>query len=268
MKKITLISAMGLALGVVAAAPASAAVTLTFTDSGAATAIAGPCSAIAWTAGADYRMCNTTNAALGGGAPLQKNAINGGETWSFNNANQMSGTTGTPGNPGATTGSAATAAGSNPTMQQDAVFFGNPFNFLAPVAGSLAGNAYGAGVWVGGTPVNGATTAMHFNVLEAQWAGSYFPLGQAGGAGIDFVGTISNAVTTGNTTTFTYDLFANHTIAVSEDPTGAGFSGWTAQWHVQGTGVATSPVPVPAAAWLLGSGLLGLVGVARRSKKA
>jgi hypothetical protein len=27
---------------------------------------------------------------------------------------------------------------------------------------------------------------------------------------------------------------------------------------------AASPVPVPAAAWLFGSGLLGLVGVARR----
>ena len=30
---------------------------------------------------------------------------------------------------------------------------------------------------------------------------------------------------------------------------------------------ATSPVPVPAAAWLFGSGLVGLAGVARRNKK-
>jgi hypothetical protein len=30
----------------------------------------------------------------------------------------------------------------------------------------------------------------------------------------------------------------------------------------------TSPVPVPAAAWLFGSGLLGLVGIARRRKMA
>ena len=29
-----------------------------------------------------------------------------------------------------------------------------------------------------------------------------------------------------------------------------------------------SPIPVPAAVWLMGSGLVGLVGVARRRKKA
>ena len=33
-------------------------------------------------------------------------------------------------------------------------------------------------------------------------------------------------------------------------------------------GVATNPVPVPAAVWLFGSGLLGLVGVARSKKAA
>ena len=32
-------------------------------------------------------------------------------------------------------------------------------------------------------------------------------------------------------------------------------------------GIETNNVPIPAAAWLLGSGLLGLIGVRRRSKK-
>jgi len=53
------------------------------------------------------------------------------------------------------------------------------------------------------------------------------------------------------------------------------FSGWNAnfdvRWIHNDSYVATpveAPVPVPAAAWLFGSGLLGLVGIARRKKKA
>ena len=44
-----------------------------------------------------------------------------------------------------------------------------------------------------------------------------------------------------------------------------GFPDWSKSWsdkNVNGTAV----IPVPAAAWLLGSGLLGLVGVAKRKK--
>lgn len=42
------------------------------------------------------------------------------------------------------------------------------------------------------------------------------------------------------------------------------FVGQSANFNVMGITAAPSAVPVPAAAWLLGSGLLGLVGVARR----
>ncbi|MDO5675157.1 MAG: VPLPA-CTERM sorting domain-containing protein [bacterium] len=38
-------------------------------------------------------------------------------------------------------------------------------------------------------------------------------------------------------------------------------------YKVSHVGTATSPVPVPAAAWLLGAGLVGLVGVRRKVRK-
>ena len=51
---------------------------------------------------------------------------------------------------------------------------------------------------------------------------------------------------------------------------GSSFDGSIARWRLEGTAtMASAPaVPVPAAVWLFGSGLLGLVGVARRKKSA
>lgn len=43
-----------------------------------------------------------------------------------------------------------------------------------------------------------------------------------------------------------------------------GFSSGSSESFVNDPGLPPSSIPVPAAAWLLGSGLLGLVGVARR----
>ncbi|MHB8624346.1 MAG: VPLPA-CTERM sorting domain-containing protein [Sulfuricaulis sp.] len=50
----------------------------------------------------------------------------------------------------------------------------------------------------------------------------------------------------------------------------SGFGGVKYFLHLTGNVMqaSASPVPVPAAVWLFGSGLLGLVGVARRKKKA
>ncbi|MFK5949251.1 MAG: VPLPA-CTERM sorting domain-containing protein [Methylococcales bacterium] len=59
---------------------------------------------------------------------------------------------------------------------------------------------------------------------------------------------------------FTLDYAANV-------PTGA-FAGFFYTLHLEGTIGAPSAIPVPAAVWLFGSGLIGLAGVARRRKAA
>ena len=278
MKKTLLAATICLAFNLTSTAYAS--LTLTFTDSTAASAISGACSGIGWTAGAELRFCGISGALLGGGAPLQKNAIVGGETWVFNNAGQMTSVTGTPGNPGTdpyVSGSAAPTAGTNPSLLQAAPEYGASFYFLAPTLGSLAGSAYGPGMYMGGIPTNGTYSSfLNFNVLEGQWAGLYYTLGSDSvapgapggndGAGISFITSVTGASTTGNTTTFTFEMFANEYVNPSEDPYAAGAPEGTVQLHLTGTGVYTAPVPVPAAIWLFGSGVLGLAGFARRKK--
>ena len=54
-------------------------------------------------------------------------------------------------------------------------------------------------------------------------------------------------------------------MGIKMNPNGP-FAGYSANFNLNGITPAVSAVPVPAAAWLLGSGLLGLAGVARRKK--
>jgi len=70
---------------------------------------------------------------------------------------------------------------------------------------------------------------------------------------------------------FTGGLFVwNNTLAqvdVSEDGTPQHETGYlNNNWTLTMTATPVSPVPVPAAVWLFGSGLLGMVAVARRRK--
>ncbi len=98
-----------------------------------------------------------------------------------------------------------------------------------------------------------------------------------GGAGITFV----TDITPTSATTLDFALRANECIdgapatgcspgGGGEDPVSAGNASWTAQWFMSCAGVtrgAHTVVPVPAAAWLFGSGLIGLVGLARRKQR-
>ena len=108
------------------------------------------------------------------------------------------------------------------------------------------------------------------------WSGIYgtqmFPLSPTGGAfstnTLSQGGSCSEAVG-GSTACYTlrWEAFINPQ---------AGFSGDTV-WQIEGianfdgavdlSGGGPAPIPVPAAAWLFGSGLVGLVGVARRRRR-
>ncbi len=67
---------------------------------------------------------------------------------------------------------------------------------------------------------------------------------------------------------YNYRLRWSHLITPDGDPTSpdgieeGNFTGVNARWVLEGV-ITTSAVPVPAAIWLFGSGLLGLVGLAR-----
>lgn len=280
MKKTAIGAAIALALGTTGAQ----AVTFNFGN----TTVAGvngvdfnyTCNTSNFTAGREFRMCDP-NGALGGGIPAQKDTITGNETWSFSGTvtGSMTGVANT-----ATTGGVSVTVASyidlgyvspssdrdgGPGIDQGAIFFGYSFGFLASFLGSQSNTAGQPNVndIAIGAPVYTATSAttfeIFFPVMEAQWAGTIFGLGADGQAGVTFNGTTDGT---------NFSMWAEHLITPSEDYGAAGFGGWTAEWYYVGTltdfVAPPSQVPVPAAVWLFGSGLLGLVGVARRKKVA
>lgn len=167
-------------------------------------------------------------------------------------------------------------------LEQDAPFFGSGFNFLAPTIGSAAATAYGSPMKIlawdtSGTP---GSVQIWLPVANAQWAGGNYIVGadptralpgfQDGdkvtygvaptGPGVTFIGSASGG---------TFHLTAALKMT-RDEVTVPAFASQTVNWDVTGSYSVTphgSQVPVPAAAWLLGSGLFGIAGCSRMNKK-
>lgn len=204
-------------------------------------------------AGMEFRMISPANAVGGGG---QKNTISGGEVWSFD-ATQMTGVAGT-GVVGSAPSSTHCPAGGCPGLDQGASFFGPIFGFLAPYAGNTSGLTPAAVNWgalADGTADVGDTFSITMALAEAHWGDARFPM-----ANVTFNGSIVGA---GGA----FNMRAEHLITAAEDPDGAGFSGWTAQWNYDGN-VALTAAPIPEASTygMMLAGL-GLVGFAVRRRK-
>lgn len=87
---------------------------------------------------------------------------------------------------------------------------------------------------------------------------------QTGGSGVDFFlspdpGTFKVNWVIDNEPLHLVSFQWSHLITTADDATGQ-FVGFNTSWIIEGV----SGIPIPAAAWLFGSGLLGLVGIARR----
>ena len=252
--KVAIATALGLS------ATAASAVTITFGTNNEVGNVAFPAadpvnaSAFGTLPGApnpDFRVMNGGTASGGGEKQIGTTA-----SWTFDDTTglltSVAGTQVTPGAAvyGTNGGVTSAAPGGDIGLFNNALFLGAPFGFLAPTVGSAAGTAYGAGsISIDG---GGDLFTLSFPVLEAQWNGAAFTIGlNSGGITFNCGGLLSaNQWCQGE-----------EQIAFLDDS--LGFAGQYTQWEL---GDVPSVIPVPAAVWLFGSGLLGLVGVARRKK--
>lgn len=117
--------------------------------------------------------------------------------------------------------------------------------------------------------ITDGVATLELDSWTAWWNGSVFNQGSTStkgatdtcATGADFVTRCSTAVVIDSYDAVTGDFTASWDSVV----VGGSFNGGLGNWTISGN---MSAVPVPAAVWLFGSGLLGLAGIARRRKAA
>lgn len=96
------------------------------------------------------------------------------------------------------------------------------------------------------------TLSLQLDAWEVYWGGTSFEQGPRP----------DNTVTTFELAMGTYDTATGaYAVNWTSKIRGGNFNNFLGSWHLEGT---LKPVPVPAAAWLFGSGLVGLITLARK----
>jgi len=91
-----------------------------------------------------------------------------------------------------------------------------------------------------------------------------------GSHGTNFLGSFDMTIDGGTTTTYSLTnifstiLTGTEFIFTNMNPEGGSYNSNEYQFYISALNVTPAAVPVPAAVWLLGSGLLGLISIARR----
>ena len=125
---------------------------------------------------------------------------------------------------------------------------------------------------------NGQTVDIQFDLKGSSANGAVFfveffnELAGGGSLGPGIIGQIDNAPS--DWTTYNFSTIAGDAITAAGGVTlqlngvCGGVPGCLSDWQIDNVSISAdvNAVPVPAAVWLFGSGLLGLVGVARRKK--
>jgi len=145
---------------------------------------------------------------------------------------------------------------------------GNSVNPTGSIdAGWSFGGAAGEHLTLNGLTVTGTgnTASLDMTGWTVFWNGGNIDMGAGTSTdGVQDPGSEFATITCG------IDCTAGDTFSLSyaaNVPTGS-FAGFFYTLNMEGTIGAPSAVPVPAAVWLFGSGLVGLAGVARRRKAA
>ena len=132
-----------------------------------------------------------------------------------------------------------------------------------PIDGTESPNIDAPWTFFGGTGMHQTTSAitdngdgtMDFSGWNVTWNG------------IASIPVVATSPTTIVCDTATCSDTSSYTIDGAFHVNGAGFTTVAYTVHLEGGISAPSEIPVPAAVWLFGSGLLGLAGVARRKAK-